>query len=243
MQVISLRKRNNPIHSVPGSLSVAASEQKIIEAFIAGDMHAFKYVYNKYRERIFSYCLYVTGNKMQADDAFQEVFIRVYERREQLREGRALKNWLLLVARSVCLNMARESKFTPEFIYLDDATHIHEGYSNRKELAQEGINQEFPEEIFHFAFGKIAPIYRDAFMLREIEGFSCEEVAELTGVSVTNVKVRIARAKKMLREILAPHFQHRLERMESSNSSDKTSAKDERIESVEAEGKETLLMV
>ena len=64
-----------------------ASEQKIIEAFIAGDMQAFKYVYNKYRERIFSYCLYVTGNKTQAEDAFQEVFIRVYQKREQLREA------------------------------------------------------------------------------------------------------------------------------------------------------------
>jgi len=193
----------------------AAAEEKIIEAFIAGDMEAFKYVYHKYRDRIFSYCLYITGNKALADDAFQEVFIRIYERREQLREGRALKSWLLLIARSVCLNMARESKFTPEFIFLDDVSYDHAGYSDRKELSFEGIDQDFPEEIFQFAFRKIAPIYRDAFMLREIEGFTCEEVAELTGASVTNVKVRIARAKKMLREILAPYFKNRLNKNEA----------------------------
>ncbi|MFI5264461.1 MAG: RNA polymerase sigma factor, partial [Candidatus Kapaibacterium sp.] len=58
-----------------------ASEEKIIEAFIAGDVDAFKYVYHKYRDRIFSYCLYITSNKSLADDAFQEVFIRIYERR------------------------------------------------------------------------------------------------------------------------------------------------------------------
>ena len=196
------------------ALDSDVSEQKIIEAFIAGDLKAFKYVYNKYRERIYSYCLYVTGNKTKADDAFQEVFIRIYERREQLRESRALKNWLLLIARSVCLNFVRESKFTPEFIYLDDTVHLHEGYSDRKELALEGIDQEIPEEIFQLAFRKIAPIYRDAFILREIEGFTCEEVAELTGASVTNVKVRIARAKKMLRQILSPHFKSRLAKIE-----------------------------
>ena len=184
-------------------------DQQIVAAFIAGDMQAFKYVYNKYRERIFSYCLYVTGNKTRAEDAFQEVFIRIYQRREQLREAKALKSWMLMIARSVCLNLTRESVFTPDFIYLDDELH-----SNQSSADRHGVSvgeHEFPEEIFQIAFNKIAPIYRDAFLLREIEGFSSEEVAELTGTSVVNVKVRVMRAKRMLRGILAPHFKNRLE--------------------------------
>ena len=212
----------------------SSSEEKIITAFIAGDLSAFKYVYNKYRERIFSYCLYVTGNRAQADDAFQEVFIRVYQRREQLREAKALKNWLLLITRSVCLNLARESVFTPEFIYLDDEL---QGHSERRELSFEGIDQDLPEQLFQFAFNKIAPIYRVAFLLREIEGFSCEEVAEMTGASVSNVKVRILRAKKMLREILAPHFKSRLEKM------DKDAPPDEKKEEIEVIRAEKLIEV
>ena len=208
------------------ALSIDASEQKIIEAFIAGDMQAFKYVYNKYRERIFSYCLYVTGNKTQAEDAFQEVFIRVYQKREQLREAKALKNWLLLIARSVCLNLARESVFTPEFIYLDDDAHGHYEHTTHSRLTAEKSDHEFPEEIFQLAFNKIAPMYRDAFLLREIEGFTCEEVAELTGTSAVNVKVRVMRAKKMLREILAPHFKHRLEKIEKQDVGAKLDAKE-----------------
>lgn len=193
----------------------ADSEDKITRAFIAGDLDAFKYVYHKYRQRIFSYCLYVTGNKTLAEDAFQEVFIRIYERREQLRESRALKNWLMMIARSVCLNQTRESKFTPEFIYLDDEGRV-EG-ENQKELRTEGLEHEFPSDIFQMAFKKIAPIYRDAFILREIEGFSPDEVAEMTGASATNVKVRVLRAKKMLRQILAPHFKKRLEKVEAES--------------------------
>lgn len=205
---------------------VQADEQKTIEAFIAGDSMAFKYVYNKYRERIYSYCLYVTGSRILADDAFQEVFIRVYQRHNQLREVKALKNWLLMIARSVCLNLVRESVFTPEFIYLDDEIHRHEGHSGRKELSFEGIDQQFSEEIFQLAFNRIAPIYRDAFLLREIEGFTSEEVAELTGTTAANVKVRILRAKKMLREILAPHFSRRLDSMEKQNPAATTDAKE-----------------
>jgi RNA polymerase sigma-70 factor (ECF subfamily) len=187
---------------------MSAQEQQIVADFIRGDMKAFRYVYNKYRDRIFSYCLYVTGNKTLAEDAFQEVFIRIYERRKQLLHEKALKNWLLLVARSVCLNLVRESKFTPEFIYLDDEEEQNLIHS---EISLKGIDMEFPEEIFQLAFRKIAPIYRDAFILREIEGYTYEEVAEITAASVTNVKVRVGRAKKMLRQLLAPYFKHRLE--------------------------------
>lgn len=183
-----------------------AQEDQIVAAFIEGDLKAFRYVYNKYRDRIFSYCLYVTGNKTLAEDAFQETMIRIYEKREQLREARALKNWLLLIARSVCINLARESKFTPEFIYLDEDPAAVESHHISSLLH---IDQEYPDEIFQLAFRKIAPIYRDAFLLREIEGFTCEEVAEMTGATVTNVKVRVARAKKMLRAILSPHFKKR----------------------------------
>ena len=185
----------------------------MIARFIRGDLAAFREVYNQYRQRIFSYCLYVTGNKTLADDAFQEVWIRIYERRSQLREARALKNWLLQVARSVCLNLARESKFTPEFIYLDD-----ESEQEKRHIALEVSGNEFPDEIFQLALRKIAPIYRDAFLLREIEGFTSEEVAEMTGVSVVNVKVRIMRAKKMLRQILAPHFKNEMTKAEKENS-------------------------
>jgi RNA polymerase sigma-70 factor (ECF subfamily) len=197
-----------------------ANEDQIVAAFIEGDLKAFRYVYNKYRERIFSYCLYVTGNKILAEDAFQETMIRIYEKREQLREARALKNWLLLVARTVCINLARESKFTPEFIYLDEDPVAVEtpNIGSRNE-------EEFSDEIFQFAFRKIAPIYRDAFLLREIEGFTYEEAAEMTGATVTNVKVRVARAKKMLRAILSPHFKHRL--ADSENIIEKKEKKEE----------------
>jgi RNA polymerase sigma factor (sigma-70 family) len=198
------------------------TEIEMIEAFIAGDIEAFKYVYNKYRERIFSYCLYVTGNKTQAEDSFQEVFIRIYQRREQLREAKALKNWLLQIARSVCLNLTRESVFTPDFIYLDDDMAVYERFRDPRELAHDAQNAGIAEEIFQVAFNQIAPMYRDAFLLREIEGFSCEEIAELTGTSTANVKVRIMRAKKMLRAILSPHFKHRLKKIEQIDSQRQT---------------------
>ncbi|MBS1903662.1 MAG: RNA polymerase sigma factor [Bacteroidetes bacterium] len=186
-------------------------DSSTISAFIAGDVKAFKEVYEFYADSLFAYCLYIMGDTRAAEDALQEVLIRIYSNREQLREGAAIKSWLMKITRSVCLNLTRTSKFTPEFVYLDADFEDEEGILHRqKELSFEAIDPAMPQQIFQYAFERVAPIYREAFLLKEVEGFSYAEIADLTGVSVPNVKVRINRAKKMLRKLLAPHFRAEL---------------------------------
>lgn len=182
-----------------------AAEIEKVEAFIRGDVAAFKYIYAKYRQRIFSYCLYITGDKTVAEDAFQEAFTRAYTRRDQLKEPKALKSWLLLITRSVCLNMLRTSKFTPDFVYLDEKDPEEgEGYTPR-ELTSNPLDVGTGDAL-KAALQRLAPMYREAFLLREFEGYSYEEISEMTGASVMNVKVRITRSKKMLRKYLEPHY-------------------------------------
>jgi RNA polymerase sigma-70 factor, ECF subfamily len=189
----------------PADQNEFAAEIEKVEAFIRGDVAAFKYIYAKYRQRIFSYCLYITGDKTVAEDAFQEAFTRAYTRRDQLKEPKALKSWLLLITRSVCLNMLRTSKFTPDFVYLDDkAPDDGEGYTPQ-ELTSNPLDVGTGDAL-KAALQRLAPMYREAFLLREFEGYSYEEISEMTGASVMNVKVRITRAKKMLRKFLEPHY-------------------------------------
>lgn len=179
----------------------------LVEKFIQGDVQAFKYVYSKYRQRIFSYCLYITGDKTLAEDAFQEAFTRAYTRRDQLKEPKAVKSWLLLITRSVCLNMLRTSKFTPDFVYLDDKDPDEgEGYVHR-ELTSEALDLAQSDSL-RTALQRLSPMYREAFLLREFEGYSYEEISEFTGATVMNVKVRITRAKKQLRTFLEPHYRN-----------------------------------
>lgn len=182
-----------------------AFEIERIEAFVKGDVAAFKYIYSKYRQRVFSYCLYITGDKTLAEDAFQEAFTRAYTRRDQLKEPKALKSWLLLITRSVCLNMLRTSKFTPDFVYLDEKDPDDgEGFTH-KELTSNPLDLGHGDAL-KAALQRLAPMYREAFLLREFEGYSYEEISEMTGASVMNVKVRITRSKKMLRRFLEPHY-------------------------------------
>jgi RNA polymerase sigma-70 factor (ECF subfamily) len=152
-----------------------------------------------------SYCLYYMGEQAAAEDAFQEVFSRAYTRREQLRETKALKSWLLLITRSVCLNLLRTSKFTPKFVSIDEDSESETHYQPR-ELSVQPNDSLVADDILKQALARLAPIYRDAFLLREFEGYEYEEIARMTETSVMNVKVRITRAKKRLRTLLAPYY-------------------------------------
>jgi RNA polymerase sigma-70 factor (ECF subfamily) len=189
-------------------IQLTEQEQVLIAAFISGEMEGFKFVYNRYRQRVMSYCVYYMGSQTLAEDAFQEVFSRVYTRREQLREAKALKSWLLLITRSVCLNMLRQSKFTPDFVSL---TPDEEGNDpvEKLEATSDPAQSLQADDMLKTMLARLAPIYREAFLMREFEGYDYEQIAEMTGTTEMNVKVRITRAKKQLRQLLAPYYKSR----------------------------------
>ncbi|HEX5316519.1 MAG TPA: RNA polymerase sigma factor [Candidatus Kapabacteria bacterium] len=185
--------------------NISDREIGLIEAFTRGDMAGFKYVYSLHRQKVLSYCLYYMGDRMLAEDAFQEVFARVYSRREQLREAKALKSWVLLITRSVCLNLLRESKFTPEFVSIGSTDEV-ESLGKTAEASIEPLDQMIADDMLRSALAKVPPMYREAFLLCEFEGHDYAAIAQMTNTTEMNVRVRITRAKKQLRQLLEPHY-------------------------------------
>jgi RNA polymerase sigma-70 factor (ECF subfamily) len=171
-----------------------------IEAFIRGDEAAFHRVYAAYRQRVFTYCLYYMTDEAMAKDAFQEVFIKIHTSRGQLREPKALTNWLLMVARSVCLSIIRSQNRQPDILSLDEETPNFEVERTAVVPPQNSLD----EDDLRWALSKLPLKYREAFMLREFEGYDYPEIAQMTGTTVANIQVRLTRAKSMLREILMP---------------------------------------
>ena len=151
------------------------------------------------------------GSKTLAEDAFQETFSRVYTRREQLRETGALKSWLLLITRSACVNLLRKSKFTPDFVSIS-SFEDSENSTEPPELSVEPSGELIADDMLRVALAKLAPIYRDAFLLREFEGYEYDEIARMTGTTEINIQVRITRAKKQLRVLLAPYYKYEASR-------------------------------
>ena len=179
---------------------LAPLDKDQIEAFIRGDEAAFHRVYVAYRQRVFTYCLYFMSDAALAKDAFQEVFLKIHTSRGQLREPKALTNWLLTVTRSVCLSILRTRSRQPDILSLDESGDNFE----IERMAMNPPESMLDEDDLRWALSKLPLKYREAFMLREFVGYEYTEIARLTGTSIPNIQVRLTRAKSMLREILMP---------------------------------------
>jgi RNA polymerase sigma-70 factor (ECF subfamily) len=156
---------------------------------------ALSILYRRYSQRIYTYCRKIIGDSTTAEDLLQETFVRVLESGRQQRAIENFPAYLMTIARNLCLSHRARSK--RQFVEVED---FHLSYRDvpyeQRELLQliQASLELLPED------------YREAFVLREYNGLSYNEIAEVIGESLDVVKVRIFRAKKKLRDILAPYL-------------------------------------
>ncbi len=164
-----------------------SGEKEIAEA-------AFTELYARYGGRVFAYCLRFLGHRDEALDVYQETFIRFFESAKKRREMTNVPGYLLKIARNLCLNCKRNKKQTVEFE--DYQSLVLPSTTEKTEFLQ----------LITTAMEMLPDEYREVFVLREYEGLSYAEIAEIVDESLSNVKVRIFRAKQKIRGILAPYI-------------------------------------
>ena len=156
---------------------------------------AFAELYARYGGRVYAYCLRFLGQRDEAQDVYQETFIRFYESAQQSREMTNVPGYLLKIARNLCLNCRRNKKHTVEFE--DYQSLVQPATVEKTEFLQ----------LITTALDMLPDDYREVFVLREYEGLSYAEIADIVDASLSNVKVRIFRAKQKIRDILAPYIE------------------------------------
>jgi RNA polymerase sigma-70 factor, ECF subfamily len=157
----------------------------------------FDDLYASYDRRVFAYCLYVVNDRDLASDVFQEVFVKVYQALHTLRDSEKEANWLFRIARNECLNAMKSRQRS-------DRRHIRLDHAPEPAAESETVIHHDAHEHLRRAIDQLPHDYREALLLAEFEGFSLKEIAEITGASLSNVKVRIHRAKQKLHAILEP---------------------------------------
>ena len=194
-----------PVHR-PQIVPVRADEDfALVDQVLAGDPRAFEELVRKHERRVFRVALAITGNQQDAEDAMQETFLKLYKRIGDFRRESRFATWLTSIALNEALQLRRVRKRTDSFEELNDALELptpqrkQEWYANPEQRFARREIRGFVEN----AVRKLEPLYRIVFVLRDIEGLSTDEAAEVLGLNVAALKSRLLRARLMVREELA----------------------------------------
>jgi RNA polymerase sigma-70 factor (ECF subfamily) len=174
----------------------------------SGSAAAFDWLVTHYHGPVYGLVSGVLCDSSEAADVTQEVFLKAFRGIHEFRGGSSLKTWLYRIAVREALNHRRWAwRHLRQQIVIDDSTdgayfEIEDsGPSPFEMLASRELQQ-----VVQHALNGVAEVFRAAVILRDLEGMSYEEVAEVLGVSVGTVKSRILRGRRALREILEPLF-------------------------------------
>lgn len=189
------------------------AELKLVEAARAGDLAAFEQLVRKYDRNVFRIAQHITQNREDAEDVVQDAFLKAYQKLDQFQGNSKFYTWLVRIAVNEALMRLRKRR-NDKTVSMDDDVETEDG-SMQREFADWAPN---PEQLFSQTelgdiLGKavqgLPSSFRTVFVLRDVEGMSTEETAEMLGLSIPAVKSRLLRARLQLRDRLSRHFKKR----------------------------------
>ncbi len=163
-----------------------------------GDLQeSIEKIYEQYYRDVYHFLICFTGNRNDAEDLTQEVFIQVLKSMPKYNENYRLKTWILTIARNVAVDHFRRHKFISIFKEGFFASLV-----SKDKKPDELLETKEQKTVVHNAISKLKPNYRAVLILRGINGFSIRETAEILNCSEAKVKVEYFRALKKLQTIL-----------------------------------------
>lgn len=191
------------------------NDEDLIRFFIdKTDEDAFNELVNRHGEKIYRTAYRITRDHNAAEDILQNVFIILFEKLKNFRNESKFTTWLFRVASNASYMYLRTSnKVGSNELHLEDITSFDES-GNLKDVYmkdtesipdENAISKEI-SELIEQAMNELDPKYRDIFHLRDVEGLSNQEVAEIMDLSVAAVKSRILRARNFMKDKLEIHF-------------------------------------
>jgi RNA polymerase sigma-70 factor (ECF subfamily) len=179
-------------------------ETILIQKSQQGDMEAFEQLLLRYEKKVYTIAYKYMGNHEDANDLAQEALIKAYRSIGSFRGDASFGTWIGRITANQCLDELRKRKRI-QITSLDDEVELEEG-SVQKEVAAEADTPEeytLRQETVQYVqemLGQLREEYRIVLVLRELEGHSYEDIAQMLSCSLGTVKSRISRARTYLKE-------------------------------------------
>mgnify|MGYP000989361842 CR=1 FL=1 len=176
-----------------------AGERELVEKAKKGDILAFEELISAYEIKIFNYCYRMSGNKHDAEDLAQEIFIKVYKNLKTYKGDSSFSTWLYRVAHNTCIDKYRSIK--PN-VSLTDALGTYEYAASKETQPDEQLLKKENKELIQSCINSLKPEYRSVIILRDIQNYTYQEIALMLDIPLGTVKSYISRGRQALRELI-----------------------------------------
>jgi len=191
--------------------TVASDDLDLVHASKNGDVAAFEQLVKRYDRKLFRIAQHVTHNREDAEDAVQDAFLKAFQHLGEFREDSKFSTWLIRITLNQSLMKVRKQRRAIREVSLEEDFQAGEDM-----LPMEVIDwAPDPEQLYRTAelrdilikaLREVRPILRGVFVLRDIEGLSTAQTAEVLNLSQVAVKARLWRGRLQLRERLNKYF-------------------------------------
>ncbi len=201
-------------------MSEANQASLSLQALRSGDRAEYARLVENYYQPIYRLALKMLGNPQDAEDILQETFIKVFKHINTFDERSSLSTWIYRIATNEALMFLRKKH--PEFVSIDQPAENEESEQEPIQvvdwccLPENELMSNEAKTHLDQAITSLLPGLRAVFVLRDIQGLSTRETAEVLGISEMAVKARLSRARLRLREILSEYFGEWLNERKSS---------------------------
>ncbi len=185
-----------------------------IEDLQAGDRDAFAALVEEYSPKLHRLALRMMNDVLEAEDVLQETFLKAYKNIDRFEGRSAIGTWLYRIATNEALMRLRKTH--PDTVTIDEPIEAPDGHLITREIKDwcclpeaEFMTSEAQSKLDR-AVAELSPALRSTFVLRDLQGLSTRESAEILGVSEPAIKTRLLRARLQLRDSLSSYFEDRV---------------------------------
>jgi RNA polymerase sigma-70 factor (ECF subfamily) len=185
------------------------SDAQVVQASLDGDTRAFGELVRRYDQRLLNFVYRTIGDRERAQDLVQETFVRVYRHLHRFDQSKKFSTWIYTIASNLAKNELRNRSRNPLVLFQTlkknwDADHRPLEWEDTQYKPDDLFRKRHLRRKVEEAVSQLPEHHRIVFVLREMEGKTYEEIADITGCNLGTVKSRLNRARNNFAHIIAP---------------------------------------
>lgn len=192
-----------------GPGAATETDSQVVAAYLAGDRRAFDILVDRYQRRLLNFIYRTIGDRERGEDLVQEVFIRVHRHLHRFDQTKKFSTWIYTIASNLAKNELRNRSRNP-LVLFQTIRKDHDGdqrplqFEDAHSRPDDLYRKRHLRELVGWAVAQLPEHHRMVFVLRELEGKTYEEIAEITDCNLGTVKSRLNRARARFATIIAP---------------------------------------